>query len=66
MVDVLRALEHMLKFLQERQEGVATSVMGGTPKDFIEYKYNLGLMKGLVVAEEEIARILKREDDDDG
>lgn len=59
-MDGVRIVEHMLKFLREQRMLVAERVNNDECKDFTEYKYLMGIYRGLNYADEEIARIVKK------
>jgi hypothetical protein len=57
--------EKLLKFLREDQTSISDKLSSGGCVDFCDYQYNVGIMKGLVIAEEEIVRLLGEMEDND-
>jgi hypothetical protein len=57
--------EHILKKLRDREEQMKTHMAEGAAKDYGEYRFQTGVIKGLRSAALDIQDILQRYEDDD-
>ncbi len=53
-------LEHLLKKLQDEQLRQALSLGDGSAKDYADYKYSCGVVRGLLIASNHISELAER------
>lgn len=58
-------LEVINKQINEQHERLTESLSNGSPKDYAEYKYTVGTIRGLRIAQEIINTLANRMEQDD-
>ena len=51
--------------LEERRKALIESLGDGGPKDFAEYRYTVGIVRGLLMAQSNIADLAKQMENSD-
>ena len=59
------ALEVLAASLEERRVAIIESLGDGAPKTFEEYKFAVGMVRGLLMAQSEIATLAKHMENSD-
>lgn len=54
-----RTLEVLIQKIEEKRIGITESLGDGAAKDFADYKYSCGVVRGLLVASSLIADLAK-------
>jgi len=60
-----RLLEHLLKKLEEIKDSYTAPMSEGAAKDFGEYQNMCGVIRGLTLAQREIADLVRKLKDDE-
>lgn len=59
------AIDYLLTKLSEEVKQIQTSLGSGSAKDYAEYQYQCGKIRGLLVAEGQLLDLKKRMEDSD-
>lgn len=61
----MSAFASTLKEIEQRREAIQNALMGGVARDFAEYKYMTGEIRGLSLAHSLITDLVRKLENDD-